>query len=121
MPVQFGDPRLGFTLSLVGEGISSSGIEQYLRGSNELVIGDGSASGHHISMSVIDARTVVIVLSSKPRDTGGVILSHATPASPYWDKIVRTVNTGDSPYLVGVPGLVRRALDCSVEIFVITG
>lgn len=85
------------------------------------MIGEGSASGHHISMSVIDARTVVITLSSIPRDLGGVILAHATPETPYWEKVVRTMNTGDSPYMVGVPGLARHAKDGTVEIFVVTG
>ena len=71
-------------------------------------------------MSVIPGGPVMILLSSKPRDVGGIILGYATPESPYWAKVVDVVNRGTSPYVVGISGLVRAEPNGTVSVYVAT-
>ena len=119
--VGFGDLNYGFVLPLAGEGIGNTGIDRHLKGSHEIQLGDGSPSGHHIVMSALDQRTVMILLGSKPRDIGGVILAYATPESPYWEKVVRVMNEGGSSSVVGIAGMARANPDGTVGIYVLTG
>ena len=128
--VGFGDLNYGFVLPLKGDGITSTGIDRAFNwskavklynGSRDVQLGDGSPSGHHIVMSVLDQRTVMILLGSKPREIGGVILEYATPEKPYWDKVVRVVNQGGSQTVVGIDGIARLNPNGTVVIYVITG
>ncbi|MDX2401415.1 hypothetical protein [Microbacterium algeriense] len=128
--VGFGDPNLGFVLILSGEGITSSRMgaafeePSALRledGSRGVQLGDGSPTGHHINMSLITQDTVVIMLGAERGELGGVILEHATPASPHWAQVVQVINEAGTPSVVGIPGIARSNPDGTVGIYVISG
>jgi hypothetical protein len=63
----------------------------------------------------------MILRSSKPREIGGVILEYATPASRYWDDVVRVMASGGSSYVVGIPRTVCVVPDGTVSVYVLTG
>lgn len=119
--IKFGDPEFGFVLPLAAESIEKSGLGRHLHGVGEVPLGDGVESGHHIVMGVVTQDSVLVVLSSKPRDVGGVVLTTAHPGSHYWDKVVRLMSEHGSPYATSIPGLARKMPDGTVEIYVITG
>ncbi|GEM_PF-3453692 len=128
--VGFGDPNLGFVLTLSSEGTLSSRMDAAFEepgalsledGSRGVQLGDGSATGHHINMSLITRDTVVIMLGAKRGELGGVILAYATPSSPYWEQVVQVMNEAGTPSVVGIPGIARINSDGAVDIYVITG
>ncbi len=128
--VGFGEPALGFVLTLSGEGITSSRMDVALQdpsalrledGSRGVQLGDGSPTGHHISMNVITQDTIVIMLGSEPGVPGGVILEYATPSSPFWEQVLQVMNEAGTPSVVGIPGIARTNSDGTVGVYVITG
>lgn len=128
--VGYGDPTHGFVVALEGEGIANTGMDQAFKGSSafkldngsrDVQLGDGSPTGHHIIMSVLTQDTVMILLGSKPRDIGGVVLEYARPESPYWQKVVQVMNQSGTPQVVGIPGIARMKPNGTVGIYVITG